>query len=189
MNARDGALPMIELPRRNQQQQHCSGACDPKDERSLYSRPAYGAARAGVPISERGLINFGWPGEPCGLRSLIGLFSYIGEESVASTRNRLDKARVLRRISQRVSYLAHRLIETVVEIHDRAWPKLLAYLLPRHQLSGSLEQDCKQAERLLLQWYPLPLLGELAAVQIRCKETEFDTSRRGFWLVHGRVRP
>src|SRR5262249_21809736 len=111
------------------------------------------------------------------------------EESVASTCNRLHKARVLRGISQRVPYLADRLIETVVEIHDRPGPKLLAYLLARHQLSGPLEQDCKQAERLLLQRDPLPLLGELATMQVRCKDTEFDTSRLGFWLVHGRVRP
>jgi hypothetical protein len=96
---------------------------------------------------------------------------------------------VLRGITQRVSYFADRLIETVVEIHDRPRPKLLPHLLARHELSGPLEQHCEQAEWLLLQRDPLPLLSEFAAVQVRRKETEFDTSRRGFRLIHGRVRP
>jgi hypothetical protein len=127
-------------------------------------RSAYGAARAEVSINGHGLINLGWPGETCGLRLLIGLLSDIGEESVASPRNCLNKARVLRGIPQRIPYLADRLIETVVEIYDRARPKLLPYLLARHQLSGPLEQHCEQAEWLLLQRDPLPLLGEFAAI-------------------------
>jgi hypothetical protein len=72
----------------------------------------------------------------------------------------------------------------VVEIYDRARPKLLTYFLARDQLARPLKQHCEQLEGLLLQRDTPALFGEFAAAQIRFEEAEFHASRRCGGLVH-----
>jgi len=75
----------------------------------------------------------------------------VGEKAVAAARDGLDEAGVFGRISQRISDLADRLVEAMIEIHDRLWPKSTLHFFPGYELSGLFEQHRQQLEGLLLQ--------------------------------------
>ena len=111
----------------------------------------------------------------------------VGQEPVTAARDCLDETRILCRVTERFANFIDRLVEAVVEIHDRPRPESAAQFVSAHQLSGALEQHGQNLERLLLQLEPQAMFHQLAGSKIDFENTEPQTPG---WAVgpHGNPR-
>jgi hypothetical protein len=90
----------------------------------------------------------------CGFRAAnrdcIGS-SDVSEEAVAAASNCFDEAGTLGRVAEGLTDLVDRLVEPVVEIHERVrGPEFLLKFLATDDLTGALEQYRQDLEGLLL---------------------------------------
>ena len=73
------------------------------------------------------------------------------DESVADLWQSLDKARLVRRITQHIAQPREHVIQAVVEIDvDMACPETLAQLVARDDFTGFREELAQYLERLFL---------------------------------------
>jgi len=107
-----------------------------------------------------------------------------GYKSVPSARDRLNKARLLRIISEHLPNFPDRGVDAVVGVEKYIFPPdSFDDLLPRNQLSSLLDQQQQQ-----LHWNPLQLKQtarspELIAVRVELKiVSESDWFRNTGWL-------
>ena len=75
--------------------------------------------------------------------------TWLADEPVAHTRQRLDVAGRVAHIVQRHAQFAHRDVEPVVEIHDAGRPQSLHQLIARDNRAGVIEELDEDAQRLL----------------------------------------
>ena len=81
--------------------------------------------------------------------------SDVSEEAVAAASNSFDEAGILRGVAEGLTDLVDRLIEPVVEVHERVrGPEFLLKFLATDDLAGMLEQHCQDLEGLLLKSDP-----------------------------------
>ena len=74
----------------------------------------------------------------------------VSEKPVAASRNRLDEARVLGRVAERIPNLINCFVEAVIKINNRPRPEPASQLLPAHQFSRFFQQHRENLEGLLL---------------------------------------
>jgi hypothetical protein len=111
---------------------------------------------------------------------------HVLDHRVAAARDGFNKARILGRISKRVSNFADGLVETMVEVHDRLRPDPCAQFLPADQFSWPLQQHRQQLEGLLLQGEAFAVFRELPKSSIGFKNSEAQTSRWVVGIRHGK---
>ena len=74
-----------------------------------------------------------------------------GDEAVAATGNRLDEARIVRRIIERITHLIHCRVEAMIVVDECIHrPKLQAQLLAGHYIAGAPEKMQQDFKRLSL---------------------------------------
>ncbi|MGB7590352.1 MAG: hypothetical protein WCD04_18060 [Terriglobia bacterium] len=96
-------------------------------------------------------------------------------EAVAVARQGLDKARVLRRVIQRLAQSANRVIQAVFMITERLpRPEDAVYLLARHYVIGALEEHHQNLQRLFLQVDLFVSGPQFSCVSIELKVSETD---------------
>ena len=97
------------------------------------------------------------------------------DKSIPTPRQRLDEARRLGRIAQRVAQPVDHGVQAVVEVDERATrPEPLAQLFTRDQVARSLQQQREDLERLLLKPDADASLPQLAGLQIQLEDSEPD---------------
>ena len=88
-------------------------------------------------------------------RRRLGLLRILrdrGDESIALARQRLDELRMVGRITQRLAQVIHRLVQAVIEIHERAGgPQPARQFFTRDQFARLLEERQQQLQRLVAQ--------------------------------------
>jgi len=100
-----------------------------------------------------------------------------GDESVATTRHRLDEPRCIRRVSERIAQPANGGIQAVFKV-DECFrrPQSLPQLLPCDELAGTLEQRLENLKRLIGQVDPDAALPQLTRAQVQLERAEADQS-------------
>ena len=114
----------------------------------------------------------------------------LADEAVATLRQRLDIARCIGFVAERLAQFLDRRVQAVVEINERVGgPEALANLLAGDQLAGLLQQDFENLDRLALQLQPDAILTELSALRVELEgaETENRVSRRRAWHTPGEL--
>ena len=91
-------------------------------------------------------------------------------------------------IAQRVSNLADCLVEAVIEVYGRLWPRFAAQLLPCHQFSRVFQQDSQQSKGLLLQPEALAVPRKLAGSKISVEHAKSQTPGPVISLLQGLPR-
>ena len=90
------------------------------------------------------------------------------EEAVAAPSNSFDEAGILRGVAEGFTDLVDRLVEPVVEIHERVrGPEFLLKFLATDDLAGVLEQHRQELEGLLLKPDPQAALAQFAGTKIQ----------------------
>lgn len=109
------------------------------------------------------------------LRHRIGTATHRRNKAIPNPRNRLDIARRIRQIAQRVAKFLHRFIQAMIEINEHILrPQPLAKLLARNYFSRALQQHRQQLNRLLRQPDSCPALAKLTRSHIEFKKTEAE---------------
>ncbi len=98
-----------------------------------------------------------------------------GQKAVAVFGQRLDEARTLGRVAQRLSQPGDDDVEVVIEIHEHfVAPEALAQFLARNHATGMLKQRDQHLKRLVTQLEFHPMLTELTRVQVNFEAVEAD---------------
>ncbi len=85
----------------------------------------------------------------------------------------LDKPRFLSRVAQRISKFFDRSVQTVIEGNEGVLgPKSVTQLIPGNDFARVLQQQRKQAERLLLQLYFDAVLVQFSRTEVNIKGAE-----------------
>ena len=93
------------------------------------------------------------------------------------TRNRLDIAWAIGRVSQRRSQLGHGLVQAAIEIHKRVgWPELFSQLFAGHHFSGMFQKEGEYLKRLLLQLDPNAVFPQFGGAQVNLKNSKTSGS-------------
>jgi hypothetical protein len=74
----------------------------------------------------------------------------VSEKPVAAARDRLDEARALGGVAERIPNLINCFVEAVIKINNRPRLEPASQLLPAHQFSGFCQQYRENLEGLLL---------------------------------------
>ena len=110
------------------------------------------------------------------------------DEPVAAALQRLDIARALGKVAERVPDLGNGLVEAVVEIdEDGVGPDRPAQRVARYQFARLHDQHGQHPERLFLQrgLYAFPV--QLACLQVELENAEADGARGVRRQVHSRL--
>src|SRR5512146_3508831 len=76
---------------------------------------------------------------------------YWGDEAVSASWQRFDEPRICSPVSQRISQLVNRGVQTVIEIDERVRrPQALPQVFARYDLARFLQQRHQHLERLFL---------------------------------------
>jgi len=103
------------------------------------------------------------------------------DEPVAAARQRLNKARVIRRVVEGLAEPFHRSVETKLKVNKCiGGPKFSVKLFARNQFARSFQQTHQNLKRLPLQPDLSALLLQLARTQVQLKNTESDQTRRWY---------
>src|SRR5262249_30595424 len=101
--------------------------------------------------------------------------SRLSSESVPAPGDRLDIAGSLGGLRERLAQALNRRVYSVADLHHRVVrPKPAADALPQHNLSGALQQEDQQPQRLLLQANDLAVPAQLAGANIQFERSEPD---------------
>jgi hypothetical protein len=85
----------------------------------------------------------------------------------------LDVTRDLGRIAECRPQLVHRSIQTAIKINERMiGPKGMAQFVPRHDLTGMLQQENEQVKGLFLQFDVKSMPAQFASTDIDLKRSE-----------------
>ena len=68
----------------------------------------------------------------------LASLSHRSKEAIATAGQRFDKARVFRRVAQRLADFVNGRIQVVIDIDKSVRPQPLLQFLPRHHLAGAL---------------------------------------------------
>jgi hypothetical protein len=91
----------------------------------------------------------------------------LPNESVTSTRKRLNKPGIFRRVTQRLANFAHSGGHAVFEVDKRVrLPQGATHFVPGYHLSGILNQQRQQLERLRLQSDSSPIFAQFSGAQV-----------------------
>src|ERR1700730_6310625 len=104
-------------------------------------------------------------------------------EAVSLTRNRLDKTRALRRISQQFPQLVDRGVQTVLIPNKCVRPKPFAECAPGNQFPGLLQEQFQNLKRLFLKPDPHSVFTNLSEFQVDFKAPETQSRPGGFPLA------
>ena len=97
------------------------------------------------------------------------------DETISTSWNRLDAARSLGRIAERVAKAAHGRVQPMLEINEGAVrPERLNEFGAQHDLPGAPEEERQDTERLVLQKDPPAVARELARAEIQVERAEPD---------------
>ena len=101
--------------------------------------------------------------------------SDVSDEAVAATSNGFDEAGTLGGVAERLTDLVDRLVEPVVEIHERVrGPELLLKFLATDDLAGVLEQHRQDLEGLLLKPDSQAALAQFASTKIQLEDPKTE---------------
>src|SRR4051812_3045335 len=95
------------------------------------------------------------------------------DEPVAAARERFDEPRRRRRVAERFPNPRDRVVQAVVEVHERiGGPDFRSQLLARHQLAGVSEQRGKDLQRLPLKPVLHSVLAQFASANVEVEHAE-----------------
>src|SRR6266849_5317805 len=107
------------------------------------------------------------------------------DEPISASRQRLDKSRVIGRISQRLPQLVDRRVQTVIEINEGiGGPVLGAKLFASHHFVRPLQQNGEDMKGLFLQLDPHALLAQLPRAHVHLKHSEAQNGARSDFEGH-----
>ena len=107
------------------------------------------------------------------------------DEPIADTGQGFDELRRAGGVAERLAQSGYGVIQAVIEIDvDAGWPDLLSHLVARDDVTGALEQECQDLERLVLQAYPLPSLRSSRERRSASKLPKRMTCDRSGTVVH-----
>jgi len=95
-------------------------------------------------------------------------------KSIATPRQSLDKTGTFRRIAQHLANLVYGSIQVVIEIDKRVRPKPLLQSFPSDHLTGSLQQDGENLERLAREFEFHSSLAQFSCPKVNFEGSEPD---------------
>jgi hypothetical protein len=120
--------------------------------------------------------SIGWRGDTLDWRN----------EAVAMTGKRLDPARGVGRIAQRIAEPPDGGVNAVLEFHDGVVrPKPLLQFLPRDHFPRVLEQHAQNLNGLAAEWEPEAVLAQFACTQIKLERSELNAMWDRQRSLHG----
>jgi len=103
-----------------------------------------------------------------------------GNEPIATSRQSLNKARILRLIAERLTYLVDCPVKALIEVDKGVvGPDPLLQFLPGDQLSGFFQQRPQHLEGLVRNFQADPMLPHLPSAEIHFENAETDMVSRG----------
>src|SRR5207253_4062829 len=112
------------------------------------------------------------------------------DETVAATRQGLNKPWIVSIVSQREADLGNGCIQRLLKINKGIFrPDFLAQLFPSHQLARAFQQQGTDLKRLALQGHLDPILVQFPGLKVRFKDSETNNLRRTSDLDHGQHQP
>ncbi len=107
-------------------------------------------------------------------------------ESVAAPRQRLDKTRTIRRVSQHFAQPHHCVVQPVIEIDKSVpRPKALSQFVAGNDLAGIFQKYGQNLKRLFGQLQPQPMLTQFERFEVNLEDAAAGYFRRMDWSVHG----
>ena len=101
--------------------------------------------------------------------------SDVSEEAIAATSNSFDEAGTLGGVAEGLTDFVDRLVEPVVEIHERVrGPEFLLKFLATDDLTGVLEQHLQHLEGLLLEPDSQAALAQFASPKIHLEDPKSE---------------
>ena len=101
----------------------------------------------------------------------------LPDETVAASRECLDKTRRGRGVAERFSNPRDRIVQAVVEVHERIdGPDFRSQFLARHQLASMSEQRGKDLQRLPLKAPLHSVLAQFASTNVEVEHAEAKDS-------------
>jgi hypothetical protein len=102
----------------------------------------------------------------------------MSDEAVAATRQSLNQAGIVRRISQCFAHAVHGGVESVLEVAKRLGrPELLLQLFASDEFSGAKQQRFENLKRLPGQTDSDALFAEFPSTQVDLEDAKADDSR------------
>jgi hypothetical protein len=96
----------------------------------------------------------------------------LRQEPVSATGNRLNKARILRRVAQDFSDFLDGVVQPMLGVIGAVGRELRIKLFAGNDFPGTASHGCQYFERLLLQLDPKPILLQFTGIQIDLKDAE-----------------
>jgi hypothetical protein len=125
------------------------------------------------------------------LRSIFSVGSDRRDESIPAARHGFNEAGIVGRISQGFAQLIHRCAQAVIEINGGlvAAPKTFLHFVSGNNLAGSLEEQRKNFEGLILNLDPHSGLIKFFGLQIDFKYAKSNSGRSGMYRCHVVILP
>ena len=108
----------------------------------------------------------------------------LTDESISPTRQRLDKARTLGRVTQHFPNLVNGGIQVVVDVDKGVRPEPFLQFVPGHYLAGMLQQNAKNLKRLAAELQLYSILAQFACTKVNFEIFKSQEPKLAFYFCH-----
>ena len=103
---------------------------------------------------------------------LLGSVFDRTNETIPTSRERLDKSRIFGRVAQCFANAINGAVQVVVEIDEAVWPKTLLQLLARDDRAWLFQQNGKYFERLTAELELEAVFAQFSGIEVKLEGRE-----------------